>query len=78
MEFLEELITLTKNYDSPKLEEVKNQLRKEASEGKTSVTIGSNYYDEWVINYLRAQRITVEETSDQREGDFIRVTWQQR
>lgn len=75
MDFLEELVTLSENYKSPRLEEVKKLLRKEASDGKKSTNLNSQFYDPWVINYLRAQGITVEEVMDQRDGDFIRISW---
>jgi len=75
MNFREELKTISENYNSAKLENVKRILKKCASEGKKEAIIDSKDYDKWVINWLNAQGLTVKETLDQRDGDFIRVSW---
>lgn len=75
MNFKEELQTLSENYNSPKLENIKNILKKSASNGERTITIDSNLYDKYVINWLEAQGFGVKETLDQRDGDFIRVSW---
>jgi hypothetical protein len=75
MNFKEELQTLKKNHNSPKLENVKSILKKKASNGENNTTLDSNLYDRWVVNWLKAQGFKVKETLDQREGDFLRVTW---
>jgi hypothetical protein len=75
MTFKEELESLTVNYNSPKLEDVKQKLKQTASNGERTITFDSKFYDKHVINWLVSQGLDVKETSDQREGDFIRVSW---
>jgi hypothetical protein len=75
MNFKEELQTLKENYNSPKLENVKSILKRKASDGENTATLGSSLYDKWVLNWLKAQEFEVKETSDQKEGAFLRVTW---
>jgi|TARA_R110002124_G_scaffold41983_1_gene129514 hypothetical protein len=75
MNFKEELQTLKENHNSPKLENVKSILKKKASDGENTATLDSNLYDKWVVNWLKAQGFEVKETLDQRQGDFLRVTW---
>ena len=75
MNFKEELNTMSENYNSEKIENVKRILKKSASNGKKEATIDSRDYDKWVVKWLIAQGLTVKETCDQREGDFIRVSW---
>jgi hypothetical protein len=75
MTFKEELESLTVNYNSPKLEDVKRKLKQTASDGKRTMTIDSKFYDTHVIRWLNSQGLEVKETFDQREGDFIRVSW---
>lgn len=75
MNFKEELQTLSENYDSPRLEHVKSILKKVASNGERLTVLDGNLYDKWVVNWLRAQGFDLEETCDQREGNFLRVTW---
>jgi hypothetical protein len=54
---------------------VKRILKKAASDGEKTTTIDSNLYDKWVVNWLKAQGFEVKETLDQRQGDFLRVSW---
>ena len=75
MNFKEELQTLKENHASPKLEYVKNILKKKASDGENTATLDSNLYDKWVTNWLKAQGFEVKEILDQRQGNFLRVTW---
>lgn len=75
MNFKEELKTMSENYNSEKLENVKRILMKHASDGKKEAVIDSHYYDKWVVNWLTCQGLDVKETFDQRDGDFIRVKW---
>jgi len=75
MGFKEELQTLTKSYNSPKLEKVKEILRKQASEGKNSITLQQHQYDKWVVNWLKAQGLNTKTISDQREGTYLTVSW---
>jgi hypothetical protein len=75
MNFKEELQTLSENHNSPKLEYVKSILKKVASNDEKTTTLDSNLYDEWVVNWLKAQGFEVKETLDQRQGDFLRVSW---
>ena len=75
MTFKEELESLTVNYKSPKLEYVKLKLKQTASGGERTMTFDSKFYDNHVIRWLQTQGLEVKETFDQREGDFIRVSW---
>ena len=75
MNFKEELQTLSENHNSPKLEHVKNILKKVASNGEKTTTLDSHLYDKWIVNWLKAQEFDVKETSDHRQGDFLRVSW---
>ena len=75
MNFKEELQTLTKKHASPKLEYVKNILKKKANDGENTATLDSNLYDKWVADWLKSEGFEVEEILDQRHGDFLRVTW---
>jgi len=72
--FLEELQTLSKNFESPKLDAVKTKLKKAASEGKTTMSMDGGY-DKWIINWLEAQGVTVIQRSDQREGSWLEISW---
>ena len=75
MNFKDELELISKSFESTKLEEIKKRLKNVASYGKTTTTFDCDLYDELVIKWLQAQGFEVKETQDQRQGDFIRVSW---
>ena len=75
MNFKEELKALKENYNSSKLENVKNILINTANSGENTATLDCKLYDERVVIWLKAQGFEVKETLDQRDGDFLRVTW---
>ena len=75
MDFLREIQTLTENYDSPKLEEVKNKIRKVATNGENELILNDGSYDKWVLDWFRIQGFFVEVTADQRDGNFARIRW---
>lgn len=75
MGFKEELQDIVGLSNSPKLDNVKLILKKVAASGKSTTTLESNIYDEWVLKWLYAEGFEIEEYSDQREGNFIRVSW---
>jgi hypothetical protein len=75
MGFLEEIQELSANHESPKLEDVKFRIKKHAFNGERKMTLAHSLYDKYVQKWLRAQGFTVFETSDQRDGDFITITW---
>ena len=75
MDFKKELELISESQNSPKLEDIKKRLRNVASYGKKTTTFDSDLYDDLVIKWLSAQGFEVKETQDQRQGDFIRVSW---
>ena len=75
MTFREKLQTLKENHESPKLEDVKSLLEKRASEGKNFVILYGASYDTWIVTWLKDEGLEVQETFDQREGRFLRVSW---
>ena len=75
MDFKKELIFIAESQNSPKLEEIKKRLRNVASYGKTTTTFDSEFYDDIVVKWLITEGFEVKETQDQRQGDFIRVSW---
>lgn len=75
MGFLEEIQELTANHKSPKLDDVKFRIKKHAANGERKMTLDHSLYDNYVQNWLRAQGFSVIETFDQRDGDFITITW---
>ena len=75
MDFKKELELISESQNSPKLEDIKKRLRNVASYGKKTTTFDSDLYDDLVIKWLNAQGFEVKETQDQRQGDFIRVSW---
>jgi len=75
MDFIKELQIISESQNSPKLEEIKRRLKNVASYGKRETTFDSDLYDELVVKWLKAQGFDVKETLDQRQGDFIRVSW---
>lgn len=76
MSFKEQLNLLSHNYKSRKLNYIKTALKEAALDGRRSATFNCTLYDESVINWLKAQGLTVKETLDQRDGDFITVSWE--
>lgn len=75
MALLDELKQLALGQDSLKLDYIVKELKKTASEGKKGQTFPSHLYDQQCINFLRNQGLIVEEIINQREPDFIRVSW---
>lgn len=75
MDLKEELIQLSTKMDQAKLDKVVSILKKAASNKQRTVNISDHNYDRGIINWLEAQNLDVKETSDQRDGDFITVTW---
>lgn len=75
MNFAEELNNIAKRYQAPKLEALKAKLKSEAESGKTDTILSHTFYDSWCIDWLRDQGFEVEETVDQRDGSFIKVSW---
>jgi hypothetical protein len=73
--FLQEVQTLTKNYNSPKIQEIKKRIKVAAATGKTRATFMYTFYDKDTINWLESEGFIVTETNDFRDGDFITVTW---
>lgn len=75
MDFIKELQIISESQNHPKLEEIKRRLKNVASYGKRETTFDLDLYDELVVKWLKAQGFDVKETLDQRQGDFIRVSW---
>jgi hypothetical protein len=75
MEFIDELKTLTRSHNSEKLKELKNRLRKRATDGFSDITLSDEIYDEHVILWLKIQGFVVTEISDQRQGDYLLIKW---
>lgn len=76
MSFKKQLNLLSHNYKSRKLNHIKTALKEAASDGKRSTTFNYTLYDESVVNWLKAQGLTVKETLDLRDGKFITVSWE--
>lgn len=75
MDFKKEIQALTEAYSSPKLLEVRRVMKRAATSGMNQIVLASHLYDDWIIQWLKEQGFQVEETRDQREGDFLTVSW---
>lgn len=75
MNFKEELISLTKPYISPKLDELKKKLRIAAVNNKTQITLDASLTDDWCNAWLVSNGLKVKEFSDKRDSDWVIITW---
>lgn len=75
MDFKKEIQALTEAYSSSKLSEVKRVMKRAATNGMNQTVLASHLYDGWMIQWLKGQGFQVKETHDQREGDFLTVSW---
>lgn len=76
MNLLEELKDLKVKSNSEEFKEVKKFLKKNVLEGRRDVCIDvmSLLYFSGVEDLLKTEGLTVDYISDQREGDFIRIS----
>lgn len=77
MSFINELNELSKksNRSELEIEIFKNKLRKKAEEGAREGNFSETFYNKDVIEWLRSEGFLVREVEDQRDGNYITVSW---
>lgn len=66
---------LSENYRPHGLYKIKIMLDKAAMSGKRRIVLGEEFLNEDVIKWLKDEGLKVDYGFDQRDGDFIVVTW---
>lgn len=76
MRFKDEIVTISENYKSEKLEAVKKLINDVAYEGERSLTLSANEYDKWIKGWLDMEGFELDEfDGDQRNGSHLIVKW---
>lgn len=76
MKLFDELNELVETYNSPRIEEVKQQLKEAASSGLRILHIYQ--FDNPLIKWLDSEGLQTYVISDQRSGDILRIRWENK
>lgn len=72
MSFINQVREAASNFKSPKIEEAKRIIVRNANEGLKQATV---YHNQHVLDWLKHEGFETQVVHDQREGSYIIVKW---